>query len=553
MEENFEEIFKKLKEQDLNPEITKKYILKIKERVDQIKEEQGENISDSEIKKIFEKEYTDDLNLKVKASNIYVHIKKQRICKKILDMYKGNKNEFNRKMKTAKKLEEIDSKDDLALELDDEKDIIGALRGAVRSVKYAKNNRRSRYYGKTELDIIKEQEKENNELAKQYLIRGIEYNVSYLEKFGIIDDYINEANSTLEKLNLSELKYIKRNPITDDSVIPVPDGIILPFKDENGKQIQYTAEDSKVKEVDEDMGVLDNLEKANLEKLPLEELLLLHLFWESKTAEVNYEMEKTKDIINTLGIWDEIINKNKEDIENISLKDIKKGLKKDLAITYLSNDEIILTDSLVEKYIKCLGDEEQSKENENDEIKLGRVKKVFKDKKAKKELIKAKREEIISEVKRKEKLKKSEDMKENISKFEDKMADMMTLECLILEKLLSKEFKSKTKWGVIENVNDVSDNELIIGVKNSNFRGTLIMSMLKMYVQTYFQKDSIELPILKNYIDEEYAGIMAKIYLPKSKKFVKEAKNKYEENPTSSLNAEIADKKVKKEKNFEER
>lgn len=538
MEENFEKMFESLKKQDLNPENTKKYILKIKRVLEQIKENEENNLTDNEIKESFEKDYKKDLELKAKASNIYVYIKKQRICQKILEIYKGNKNEFNRKMKTAKKLEEIDSNEDLKLALDDEKDVMRALRGAVRSVKYYKDNKRSRYYGKSELDIIKEQEKENNQLAKRILITGIEQNIKYLEKFGIIDDYINEANLTLEQLDLSELKYKKRNPITDDQVIPVPDGTILPFKDENGKEIQYLAEDSKVKEIDEDVGVLDIFEKGNLEKMPLEELLLLHLFWESKTAETNFEVSKAKKTIDYLGLWNKVINEDEETIKNIPSKDIKKALKKDLAITYLTRDGVEYTDSIVEKYTKFVdGQDENIEENQKDESKLEKVKKVFKGNKARKELIKTKREEILSEV---------NSMKGNISKFESKMADMMTFECLILEKLQAKEFKSKTKWGVLDKLDDARENEVVIAIKNSNYRGTFIMSILEMYLKTYFNKEKLDLPVFKSELNEQYAGIMAKIYLPKSKHFREVASKKYKENPSSTLNAEIADKKIKK-------
>ena len=539
-EKEFEKEFEKLKEQDLNPEITRKYLLYIKRFINEIKESSEEELSEDQIKEIFDLEYKSDLRTQCEASNTYVALRKYGTCRKILELFKGNKNEFNRRIKVAKRLEENSGdKDDLPINFDYEKDIISALRGMLRKTKMRI------YAGKSELELLKDEEQNNLKIAKTIMITSIQKDVAYLEKFGIIDEYIKESNKTLEKLNLSELKYIKRNPITDDEVEVVPDGKILPFKDEKGNEIKYSKEDSKVKEEDEDIGVIDNFSTENLEKLSIEDLLFLNAFWQDKAVEVSLEISKAKRIVSYLKIWDKIINEDEEAIKQLNLKDIKLGLKKDLALTYLSKDGIELTDSIVEKYIQIVDRKDGKEENEDDDKKLGKVKKIFKGNKVKKEQIKLKREEITNEINL---------MKDEVSSFKYRLADVMTLECTIVEKLDAKNFKTKLKWGLkAESINEDLDKnkEVVIVIENPNFRTPLIMPINKSSLRTFLEKDRIEFPVLKNELNDEYSNM--DIYLPKSKYFSKIARKKYDENPSSSLNASIAGKKVKKEKNIESR
>ena len=541
MEENFEEIFEKLKEQDLNPEITRKYLLRIKRFIEEIKENSEEELSEEQIKEIFDLEYKSDLKTKCESSDTYVALRKHSTCKKILDIFKGNKNEFNRRIKVAKRLEETSKEDDdLPLNFDYEKDMISALRGVLR------RKQMRMYAGKSELELIKDEEQKNLRIAKKMMIDSIQKSIAYLEKFGIIDDYIKEANESLEKLNLSELKYTKRNPITDNEVEVIPDDRILPLKDENGNEIKYLKEDSKIKEEDEDIGVIDNFSTENLEKLSLEDLLLLNTFWEAKAVDTSLEISKAKITASYLGIWDKIINEDEKAIKELDSKDIEMGLKKDLALTYLSRDGVELTDTIVEKYIQFLDRTDENEESKDDD-KKGKVRKLFKGNKAKKEQLKLKKEEITNEM---------DKMKDEVSSFNYKVADVMTLECAIIEKLDAKDFKTKMKWGVLEEFikNDSKERkDVVIAIENPNFRGPLIMSIAKSSLRTFLDKDKIEFPVYKNELNDEYTDIMAKLYLPKSKHFVKMARKKYDENPSSPLNASIAGKKVKKERNIESR
>lgn len=537
MGEDFEKVFEEIKEQDLNPENTRKYLLKVKRFIEQIKQESEEELSTEQIKEIFEKEYGENLRTDCKASDIYVLLRKYATCRKILELIKGNKNEFNRRLKIAKRLEKVSPKDNLILEDNEEKDTIAALRGVLR------NKTRVRNAKKSEIELIKEQENEIFNIAQQKMIDLIQESISYLEKFGVIDDSIEEVNEILEKLNLNEFKYVKRNPITEDDVPIIADGRILPKKDENGNEISYTKDDSKVKEEDEDIGVIDSFSRSNLEKLSLDDLLLLNTFWKSKEANFTYELSKAEITINYLDIWDEIINSDEDFINNIDSEKIKLGLKKDLILTYLCRKDAELTDSLVEKYIKYLEIPKEKEEQDNDK-KTSLVNKLFKGKKIKKEQIKQKREEINLET---------DFIKDKMKKFSNGLADVMLLECSIIEKLESKGFKGKIKWGILESPEVDSANEIAIVIENPNFRGPLIMSIPKSSLREFLGKDKIEFPIYKNELNEEYTEVMSKIYMSKSKNFIKEAAKKYKQDPTSALYAGLAGKKVKNvSKNIEE-
>lgn len=536
MEENFEKIFEQLKEQDLNPETTRKYILRIKEMISDIKENYEEELSDEEIKEVFDSEYKEDIKTKCESADIYVALRKYYTCKKILSLYNGNNNEYKRKMNIAKRLEEKSSKEEIPLNFDYEKDSISALRGILRRKSFRINA------GRSEIDLIKEEERTNLEEVRKIMINSLQKNISYLEKIGVIDEHIEKVNKSLENLDLSELKYIKRNPLTDDNVEIVPDGILLPIEDENGNKIEYLKENRVVKEEDEDIGVIDSFETENLEKLSVDDLLLLNIFWEAKAIDARLELSKAKTTVDHLGIWDEIIKGNEEKIKNLDANDIMVGLKKDLALTYLSRTGAELTDNMVEKYFNFLYGSEGNKEENKKTSKV----QAIKDKKVKKEQIESKRKQMDKDL---------ENIQDEVYSFRYKLADIMTLQCVIIEKLKDKDFKSKIKWGIIEekeDFNNIQDkDDVVVAIENSNFRGPLIMSVPKATIQAFFEKDEIDLPVFKNELNSEYTGIMAKMYLPKSKYFEKEAKKKYKENPSSSLNASLVGKKVKKGKNIE--
>jgi large subunit ribosomal protein L17 len=180
------------------------------------------------------------------------------------------------------------------LNFDYEKDSISALRGILRRKSFRINA------GRSEIDLIKEEERTNLEEVRKIMINSLQKNISYLEKIGVIDEHIEKVNKSLENLDLSELKYIKRNPLTDDNVEIVPDGILLPIEDENGNKIEYLKENRVVKEEDEDIGVIDSFETENLEKLSVDDLLLLNIFWEAKAIDARLELSKAKTTVDHL-------------------------------------------------------------------------------------------------------------------------------------------------------------------------------------------------------------------------------------------------------------
>ena len=536
----FEKLFGDLAEQDKDAEITRTHMLLIKKYIDEIKKHEKE-LTVEEIKSIFEAEFAKDItyNLEFEKANIIrlrKLMEKNKIYDELLNLYKNNKSEFNRRLNTAKereiqKVQIITQKDGARFKTSQEKnkeidesgeeicfdrkeDSITALRMVLRTKQGVPRA--------SEIDILKYQKTKTEELVelyKTYFTECIKKDVEFLEKYGIIDNFIESANKHLNSINLQSLNYVKRNPITSDKVVPVPDGRILKENDENGKKVKYSEEDSIVREEHEDIGVLDTFEDEVLNELTAEDLLLLHIFWRSKAVNASYEISKAKVTMDHLGLWEEFVEKDEEIVDEIKKEDIITGIKIDMGLTYINvKKEGKIEDEVNELYEDFL------------------------------EFISGEKIELDENVK--EKIKQEvEKMSKEVSDFSMKDTILASLLAYTVTKLQKDDLGIKN-WGVI----DEEDKDLVFVVENPKMRGPLIFSLQKAYLEAFFETKDLKLPKYKNEksLDNAYTDAMSKLYLPRSRYFDEAVNEEYKKDKTSNLIANLAGKKAKKAKKDQE-
>lgn len=231
MEENFKNVIENIKKSSVDEEETKKYILAIKKVLGKAYETCKDEQTESEILQDYLEEYDNDLKFRGDANSIFCKALMYGSYKKILSDYKGNKSSFDSVLREAKKREDKDNIENLVVKTDVRESMISAVRYIVRTKKVTK-----------EKDILEaigvEKAKLSSDLRKR-MIHTIHSSLMMLNEYGFIDEYIEEANKELEQIGLSELQYVKRNPIADRQY------------DENGQLVVDV----------EDIGVLDTFLK----------------------------------------------------------------------------------------------------------------------------------------------------------------------------------------------------------------------------------------------------------------------------------------------------
>ena len=190
MEEEFRKIITMIKEETLDPEKTKKYILVIKRLLEKSyigMEEQD----DAQGLEDFLFDYQKDLEFRGNAENIFEGMFRHCVYKRLLGDFKKNKRTFNSMVDRAKNKEQTQEMSEIIANAD----IDQAMLRIVESVLMKKGNVRSE-------EIFSEIQIQNQivvENLRQRMIKIIREVVMMLEEYGFIDDYITESNTQLEK------------------------------------------------------------------------------------------------------------------------------------------------------------------------------------------------------------------------------------------------------------------------------------------------------------------------------------------------------------------
>lgn len=486
MEKSFKEIIEEIKKENINEEEIKKYILSIKRVVKKAYESCKDEQEEAEILEEYLEDYNNDLKFRGKTQDIFNRMLMYNAYKNMIQDFKGNKISFDSVVREARKRESENNSATITLNTNIKEAMISAIRYIIRTRKTTKE--------KEILIALQEEKSKISKYLKDKMIDIMHGSVTLLNEYGFIDEYIAEANEELKQLGLAELQYEKRNPIAD---------------------IQYDENGKVVKDV-EDIGVIDTFARDNLEQLPLEDLIFMTTFWESKYLQERIGLSKAMSTVKTLNLWNTMLHEEDEKIENFNSSMLQGALKKDLALTYLVKNEATVTSRMDKQYKKFI-EKEGIKEslNLNEEVKT---------------------------------------LEPEISNLESAARDVAILECLILHQIRTKESKVK-RWGVIDKSeieDDIEENQgITFAIENKNFRGTLVMSLPKYLLKDFFGIEEAQLPKYDKELDNTYCDIMSKLYLPTNKYFTNLIQKAYKENPQSELLADLSGKKVQKQRDNE--
>lgn len=503
--EEFKKYIEKIKNEEMDPTKAKEYIIKIKRYLDEfINNCQGE-ISKEEALEQFLEEYNKELKIiKPSTARIMYGVSQYNACKILLNLSKSNKMKFNNLIKTAKQREKEGGFGTLSNSLNTEEQLIVTLRNALRQ--------NVQLNEKGLQGFLKANKAEYEKVLKSDFIKRIEESVVYLDEYGALDELVERANSVLEKMNLSGAKIRKRNPLPDERYDK--DRNIIKY-DEKGKLCKYDKSGNLINDeedlfkYEEDLGVMEILDKEYLSNVSVENLLLLDLFWKAKQLEERGNVSKAMLTINLAGLWPTILNEDEETIKNLDDTLISNTLKRDKALTYLYGSVDNITTRMKRQYSKFLKDNNLPKNGKiEDDVEIEKV-------------------EI-----------------ENLIYLS---RDVSLESCVVVSKLMEKEFDIKN-WGVLNEENYLEGRkELGIYIENPDFRGGILIGLPEFMLKNFFQKEDLNLPKFKHpeKIDNAYEEIMSEICLPVTPVFKEYMLRKYFEEPSSELYAKLAGKKVK--------
>ena len=452
---DFNSLIAQIKEETLDVETTKEYIELIQKYTQKMIDSYADERTKHEILQDFLEDFDGTLFTKSLGKEICSETIKYKTCEELLSAYKGNKNIFANYKRLAKQSGIYSN-----LPIDDERKI-----SLIRSILSKNTNIKE----KDMVELIKREENISSKKAKDMLIATIQNSVSFLNEYGIIDRNIEESNSMLEELDLTELKLKKRNPIPDE----------------------YASSESNI----EDIGVLDSFEKEELEKISLKDLLFLASFWESQYMVNRMEISKALAVMESLNMF--------ENNENISNSRIEAALKQDIILTHLIKNREEISRKMKKQYRKYTEENGLKAHELEEDVDNAEVKKT--------------------------------DLNFTTN-------DILNYQYLIIQMLIKKQLKVKN-WGKIENVENISDFDIAIGIESGNFRGPLIMAIPKQILLQAFKIKDDEIPTYKGYLNQAYSEVMARVLLVSNNYFKKQVKEKYKQNKSSELYASLAGKK----------
>jgi len=508
MKEQFEKYIEELKLENADSVRIKEYILRIKTKLDEFISNCDGELTKEECLEQFIEEYYNNLiyDKNELLGRIFPFLLQYISYKEILNIYKSNKSKFKKVLDEAKKREKMSKGDRITISLDGEEQIIKSLMAIIRE--------NPDYKEKEILSRIQIWKSNISGKLKDSLIKSIRSNIAFLEEFGILDTYINEANDNFEKLDLDELKVVKRNPIADEYGDGKGNRIV--YNEEKKCYIKYDDNGNIIRDgedltkYDEDPGVIDMFDEEYLKRLSPEDLLMLDMFWRGKFLQERMEITKAMSTIRDLDLWNTIINGEAEEITKIDDSIILETLK-----TYYG-----------QKYEYDNPENEQEKKS-----KKGFFKRKFdkSEEQQTKNIIDSRELEILTNT----------------------LRDLVSEECIIISKLKAKDFSIRG-WGTLDNdMTDASSEETIFVIDNANFRGPVILSVPTEELKRFFGDENIKFPVYKGIgkIDFITSSIMEKLYLPASNYFKRKTMEKYKKNPNSKTLALLTGKKIKEPAN----
>lgn len=319
MDEDFIKYVELLKKDSVDVNSIKSYFLKIKEMFDEFVDNTRGELTKDECLEQFLDAYREDLNFAqgIVLRNAFI-LNQYCSYKDLMDLYKGNKAEFRRILVEAKNAEKQLNKEELKMTLNTKNQSIISVREMLRQ--------KPNISEKELLITFQKRRGLISDFLKAEYIKSIQENVSFLNEYGRIDEYIKMANQELEKVGLSGVLYQKRNPIPDE--YGDGKGNFIRY-DENKKQyVKYDDNGNVVNDgedlsgYEQDIGVIDSFDESYLMKLSLEDLFMMDLFWRCMYFDERMKLSKTMYAMEKMNLWNLVLDGKKGDIENIDSQSI---------------------------------------------------------------------------------------------------------------------------------------------------------------------------------------------------------------------------------------
>lgn len=334
--ENLDKRINEIKSKEYNEEAIKEALKKVQKYLKELAGDyKNEGVSIEEIKEEAEKELQKNLLAVPKNSfKVYDLATKYRTVKELLKLEKRDNAFLYKMVNQARKLEQENPNEELYISLDMKKVKLSLLRNIIRTckIKESKDILTALHNGKgiTEKEIKEEQKK------------VLEAVFSGLETYGIVDEYIDKANSVLEKENVKSISFAKKLGLADS------------FSNDK-----------------DEIGLYDVLDEKFLQSISVEDVNLFSAFWQSEFFQYMQEMCTGLGIVNDLNLWQELIDGIEEDVDKIDIKRIISAIQKSRFIILIKDmleqgEEI--PEELQKEYNKFLEEEGLVGENLQEEV-----------------------------------------------------------------------------------------------------------------------------------------------------------------------------------------
>lgn len=361
---------------------------------------------------------------------VYDLATKYRTVKELLKMEKRDTSKLYKLLNQARELEGENPREELHTSLNMEKVKLSLLRNVIRTCRVTDNN--------NILTALHNGKKQTEKEIKDEQKAALEAVFSVLETYGITDEYIDKANSVLQEENVKSLSFAKKIGLADDFC----------------------------RDTDE-IGLYDVLDERFLKTITVEDVNLFSAFWQSNLFQNMQEVYTGLDIIDNLGLWQEVIDGNEKDIDNMSMERLTPAIQRARLILLIRD---------VTKKGEEIPEELQS------------------------EYAKFLQEEGLPEGDLVEEINKT---RREINALGGMLTNIIAMQSTIIQDLKSGNIRTK-KWGKIAE----NDDSILLGINNPNFVGPTTMQLDKKVLEDWLSKiGDRKIPIYKGEIDPKYSNV----------------------------------------------
>lgn len=335
--ENLNERIEGIKSKEYNEEAIKEALKKAQKYLKELAGDyKSEGISIEEIKEESQKELQKALfAIPRNGFELYDLATKYRTVKELLKMEKRDTANFYRLLNQARELEQENPTEELHTSLDMKKVKLSLVRNVIRTCRIKEN--------KDILNALHNGKAKTEEEIKEQQKKALEAVFSGLETYGIVDEYINEANSLLEKEKVKSFSFAKKLGLADD------------FSNDT-----------------DEIGLYDVLDEKFLQSMSVEDINLFSAFWQSEFLQHMQEMYTGLDIIKNLNLWQAVIDGTETDIDKMDIKKIIPAIQKSklvILIRDLLEQGEEIPEELQQEYAKFLKEEELTGGTLQEEVK----------------------------------------------------------------------------------------------------------------------------------------------------------------------------------------